>query len=60
MFILFCHSNERTTNTVDVEVAASAVTSRNFRYKVENLENLIFKYYTIMFIDLDTAFYNRL
>jgi hypothetical protein len=28
MFISFCYSNKRTTNTVNAEVAASAVTSK--------------------------------
>jgi hypothetical protein len=53
MFMFFC-SNRRTISTTYEEVADAAVTSK---LEVSGIMNLIFKYYTIMFMNQDTAFY---
>jgi len=54
MFMLFCSS--KIISTTYEEVADAAVTNK---LEVSGIMNLIFKHYTIMFMNQDTSF-NRL
>jgi hypothetical protein len=51
---MFMFCSNKTTSTTYEEVADAAVTSK---LEVSGIMNLIFKYYTIMFMNQDTSFY---
>lgn len=54
MIMLMFFYSKKTISTIYEEVADAAVTSK---LELPGIMNLIFKYYTIMFMNQDTSFY---